>query len=156
MAGIYGVLGVDRTPHQALVQIPDGAMRVKTSVVIDEFKRGGALHDSLLRYVQMLLLQTSQIAACNRLHVVSERLARWLLMSHDRCRGDHLPFTQEFLAIMLGTRRAGVTEAAIILQTEEYISYRRGNITVLDRVGMEGFACECYGIVKDEFDRLVG
>jgi CRP-like cAMP-binding protein len=155
MVGIYGVLGVDKTPHQAMVQIPDGAMRVKTSVVIDEFKRGGSLQNSLLRYVQMLLLQTSQIAACNRLHIVSERLARWLLMSHDRCRGDHLPFTQEFLAIMLGTRRAGVTEAALILQAEEYISYKRGHITVLDRAGMEGFACECYGIVKAEFDRLV-
>jgi CRP-like cAMP-binding protein len=156
MVGIYAVLGVDRTPHEGLVQIPGGAVRVKTSVVVDEFKRGGALHDLLLRYLQMLLLQTSQIAACNRLHTIGERLARWLLMSHDRCECDELPFTHDFLAIMLGIRRAGVTEAAIILQTEEYIRYRRGHITILDRAGMEEYACECYRIVKDEFDRLVG
>ena len=156
MVGIYAVLGVDRTPHEALVQIPDGAMRVKTSVVVDEFKRGGALHDLLLRYLQMLLLQTSQIAACNRLHTIGERLARWLLMSHDRCVCDDLPFTHDFIAIMLGIRRAGVTEAAIILQTEEFIRYRRGHITILDRAGMEDYTCECYRIVRDEFDRLVG
>jgi CRP-like cAMP-binding protein len=155
MIGVSTVLGVDRSPHEAMVQIPDGALRVKTSVLQAEFKRGGALHDSLLRYVQMLLLQTSQIAACNRLHSIGERLARWLLMSHDRCGCDDLPFTQDFLAMMLGIRRAGVTEAAIILQTEGYISYRRGQITILDREGLEDFTCECYRIVKDEFDRLL-
>ncbi len=156
MVGIYAVLGVDRTPHEAMVQIPGDALRVKTSVVVDEFKRGGALHDLLLRYLQMLLLQTSQIAACNRLHTIGERLARWLLMSRDRCVCDELPFTHDFLAIMLGIRRAGVTEAAIILQTEELIRYRRGHITILDRAGLEDFSCECYRIVKDEFDRLIG
>jgi CRP-like cAMP-binding protein len=156
VVGIYAVLGVDRTPHEGMVQIPGDALRVKTSVVVDEFKRGGALHDLLLRYLQMLLLQTSQIAACNRLHTIGERLARWLLMSHDRCVCDELPFTHDFLAIMLGIRRAGVTEAAIILQTEEFIRYRRGQITILDRAGLEDFSCECYRIVKDEFDRLIG
>jgi CRP-like cAMP-binding protein len=148
--------GVDKSPHETMVQIPDGAVRMKTSVLKEEFKRGGALHDSLLRYLQLLLLQTSQIAACNRLHSIGERLARWLLMSHDRCRCEELPLTQEFLAMMLGIRRAGVTEAALILQAEGYIAYRRGHITMLDRAGMEEFACECYRIVKDEFDRLVG
>ena len=103
----------------------------------------------------MLLLQTSQIAACNRLHSIGERLARWLLMSQDRCKCDELPFTQDFLAIMLGTRRAGVTEAALILQAEEYISYRRGHIKILDRPGLEDYACECYRIVKDELDLVV-
>lgn len=156
MIGISSVLGVDKSPHTAMVQIPDGGVRIKTSVLRDEFKRSGALHDSLLRYLQLLLLQTSQIAACNRLHSVGERLARWLLMSHDRCQCDDLPLTQDFLAMMLGIRRAGVTEAAIILQTEGYISYKRGHITVLDRAGMEEFACECYRIVKDEFDLVVG
>ncbi|HEV2881220.1 MAG TPA: Crp/Fnr family transcriptional regulator [Pyrinomonadaceae bacterium] len=156
MVGIYAVLGVDKTPHEGMVQIPGDALRVKTSVVVDEFKRGGALHDLLLRYLQMLLLQTGQIAACNRLHTIGERLARWLLMSHDRCVCDDLPFTHDFLAIMLGIRRAGVTEAAIILQTEEFIRYRRGHITILDRAGLEDFSCECYRIVKDEFDRLIG
>ncbi|HEX8127842.1 MAG TPA: Crp/Fnr family transcriptional regulator [Pyrinomonadaceae bacterium] len=156
MIGVSSVLGVDRSPHQAMVQIPDGAVRLKAGVLKDEFKRGGALQDSLLRYVQLLLLQTGQIAACNRLHSIGERLARWLLMSQDRCRCDELPFTQEFLAIMLGIRRAGVTEAALILQAKEYISYRRGQVKILDRAGLEDFTCECYRIVKDEFDRLVG
>jgi CRP-like cAMP-binding protein len=156
MVGVSVVLGVDKSPHETMVQVPDGAVRMKTSVLREEFKRGGALQASLLRYIQMLLLQTSQIAACNRLHTIGERLARWLLMSQDRCRCDELPFTQEFLAIMLGTRRAGVTEAALILQAEEYISYRRGHVKILDRAGLEDFTCECYRIVKDEFDRLVG
>jgi CRP-like cAMP-binding protein len=156
MVGVSVVLGVDRSPHEVMVQVPDSALRVKTSVLQAEFKRGGALQDSLLRYVQMLLLQTGQIAACNRLHSIGERLARWLLMCHDRCGRDELPLTQDFLALMLGIRRAGVTEAAIILQTEGYISYRRGQVTILDREGMEDFACECYRIVKDEFQRLVG
>lgn len=156
MVGVSAVLGVDKSPHETMVQVPDGAVRMKTSVLREEFKRGGALQASLLRYIQMLLLQTSQIAACNRLHTIGERLARWLLMSQDRCRCDELPFTQEFLAIMLGTRRAGVTEAALILQAEEYISYRRGHVKILDRTGLEDFTCECYRIVKDEFDRLVG
>jgi CRP-like cAMP-binding protein len=155
MVGISAVLGVDASPHEAMVQIPDGGVRMKTAIVRDEFKRGGALHDSLLRYTQMLLLQTSQIAACNRLHSIGERLARWLLMSHDRCKCDDLPLTQEFLAMMLGIRRAGVTEAALILQAEEYISYKRGHVKILDIAGLEEFTCECYRIVKDEFDRIV-
>lgn len=114
------------------------------------------MHDLLLRYTQGLLLQTSQIAACNRLHSVSERLARWLLMSYDRCICDVLPFTQEFLALMLGVRRAGVTEAAIILQAEGYINYKRGHIQILDRAGLEEFSCDCYKVIKKEFNLLVG
>lgn len=155
MIGVSAVLGVDQSPHETMVQIPDGGLRMKTSVLKEEFRRSGALHDSLLRYIQMLLLQTSQLAACNRLHTSGERLARWLLMSQDRCRCDDLPFTQEFLAMMLGIRRAGVTEAALILQAEEYINYRRGQVKILDRAGLEDYTCECYRIVKDEFDRLV-
>lgn len=155
MIGVSAVLGVDRSPHETIVQVPDSGVRLKVAVLKDEFHRGGALQQSLLRYVQMLLLQTSQIAACNRLHSIGERLARWLLMSQDRCRCDDLPLTQEFLAMMLGIRRAGVTEAALILQAEEYISYRRGHVRILDRAGLEEFTCECYRIVKDEFDRVV-
>lgn len=113
-------------------------------------------HDLLLRYLRMLLSQTSRVAACNRLHTVAERVARWPLMSQDRCGRDDLPFTQEFIAIMPGIRRAGVTEAAIILQTEEYIRYRRGSHHHTGQGGMEDFACVCYRIVKDGFDRLVG
>ncbi|HJU55641.1 MAG TPA: Crp/Fnr family transcriptional regulator [Pyrinomonadaceae bacterium] len=154
MAGISSILGVDNSPHEALVQIPDGGMRMRVRALREEFKRGGALHDMLLRYTQGLLLQTSQVAACNRLHSLSERLARWLLMSYDRCACEDLPFTQEFLSLMLGVRRAGVTEAAMILQTEGYISYRRGHIRIIDKEGLEQYTCDCYEIVKAEFDRL--
>jgi CRP-like cAMP-binding protein len=156
LGGISAVLGVDRSPHEMLVQFPDGAMRLSVPALRVEFKRAGALHDLLLRYTQSLLLQTSQVAACNRLHSISERLARWLLMSDDRCRCQDLPFTQEFLSLMLGVRRAGVTEAALILQTEELIHYRRGHILIKDRAGLEEHTCECYGVIKAEFDLLVG
>jgi CRP-like cAMP-binding protein len=156
MAGVSSVLGVDISPHQNIVQIPDGASRVRVRALREEFKRGGALQDLLLRYTQGLLLQTSQIAACNRLHTISERLARWLLMSYDRCRCEDLPFTQEFLGLMLGVRRAGVTEAAIILQAEDLIRYSRGHIKILDRAGLECHACECYSVIKTEFDLMVG
>ncbi|HEV2802130.1 MAG TPA: Crp/Fnr family transcriptional regulator [Pyrinomonadaceae bacterium] len=156
MSSISAALGVDMSPHEMLVQVPDGAMRLKVSVLKEEFKRGGTLHDKLLRYTQGLLLQTSQVAACNRLHSISERLARWLLMSDDRCRCQDLPFTQEFLSLMLGVRRAGVTEAALILQTEECIKYRRGHIEITDRAGLEDHTCDCYQIIKAEFDLLIG
>jgi CRP-like cAMP-binding protein len=155
MANISFILGVDKAPHEAIVQIPDGATRMKAQALRAEFKRGGAMQDLLLRYTQGLLLHTSQIAACNRLHTVSERLARWLLMSDDRCVCKDLPFTQEFLSLMLGTRRAGVTEAAVILQAEGSIAYRRGHIQIIDREILEEHACECYEIVKAEFDLLV-
>jgi CRP-like cAMP-binding protein len=155
MANISSVLKVDKAPHEMLVQIHDGAMRLPVGVVREEFKRAGTLHDLLLRYTQSLLVQTSQVAACNRLHSVSERLARWLLMSYDRCVCEDLPFTQEFLSLMLGVRRAGVTEAALILQAEGYIRYKRGHIQIIDKQGLEEYTCECYAIVKQEFDLLV-
>lgn len=155
MASVSAVLGVNESPHEGLVQIPDGAMRLPVGALRDEFKRAGALHDLILRYTQGLLLQTSQIAACNRLHSVSERLARWLLMSHDRCVCEDLPFTHEFLSFMLGVRRAGVTEAAIILQAEGYINYRRGHIQIIDRAGLEEHTCDCYLVIKAEFDLLI-
>lgn len=155
MAGVSAVLGVDQSPHEMMVQINGSMKRLPVTALRDEFKRGGALHDLILRYTQGLLLQTSQVAACNRLHTVSERLARWLLMSYDRCDCDDLPFTQEFLALMLGVRRAGVTEAALILQAEESIQYKRGHIQITDRQELEAHACDCYEIVKAEFDRLI-
>jgi CRP-like cAMP-binding protein len=154
MSGISSVLRVDRAPHEAMVQIADGGMRMRVGALREEFKRGGALQDLLLRYTQGLLLQTSQVSACNRLHSISERLARWLLMSYDRCACEDLPFTQEFLALMLGVRRAGVTEAALILQAEGYINYRRGQIQITDREGLEDYTCDCYEIIKEEFDLI--
>jgi CRP-like cAMP-binding protein len=156
MAGLPVVLGVDRSPHECMAQIPDGAVRASSRAIINEFKRGGALQHLLLRYAQSLMLQISQVATCNRVHLVEERLARWLLMSQDRCVGDDLPLTQEFIAMMLGVRRAGVTGAAVSLQAEGLISYSRGHITITDRAGLEDFACECYEVVKAEFDRPPG
>jgi CRP-like cAMP-binding protein len=155
VGNVSAVLGVDMAPYEMIVQIPDGALRLSIRALRDEFRRAGALHDKLLRYTQGLLLQTSQVAACNRLHSVSERLARWLLMSYDRCVCEDLPFTQEFLSLMLGVRRAGVTEAALILQAEECIRYKRGHIQIIDRPGLEAHSCDCYEVVKAEFDLLV-
>lgn len=157
MVGFEGVVGVSaalvphESPFRVLVQFPNSALRMNVRAFRDEFKLAGALHDSVLRYTHSLLRHTSQLAVCNRLHSLSERLARWLLMSYDRCKCVELPFTHEFLALMLGVRRAGVTEAAIILQAEGYIRYRRGQITILDKQGLEGYACECYPILKKDF-----
>jgi CRP-like cAMP-binding protein len=154
MLGVPLLLGVDRSPHQAMVQIPDGGLQVKAEVIRREFRRGGALGGLLLRFTQAMLLQISQVAACNRVHTVEERLARWLLMTRDRAASDELELTQEFLAMMLGCRRAGVTSAAIMLQSAGVIRYSRGHITILDGPGLEALSCECYGVVKAEFDRI--
>jgi CRP-like cAMP-binding protein len=150
MSGIEVLMGVDSIPNESMVQLADGALRMTTAVIRAEFKRGGALQDLLMRYTHTLLTQVSQSAVCNRLHSVVERLARWLLMCQDRAESDDLPLTQEFIAMMLGTRRSGVTEAAIALQGEGYIRYSRGHITILDRPGLEEFTCECYAVIKAE------
>jgi CRP-like cAMP-binding protein len=144
MAGLSAVLGVNKSPHESMVKIHDGGTRLKVEVLREEFKRGGALQALLLRYTQGLLVQTSQVAACNGLHSLSERLARWLLMSEDRCRCDDLPLTQEFISLMLVVRRAGVTGAALILQAEGSIHYMRGHIQIIDRKVLEDHACDCY------------
>jgi CRP-like cAMP-binding protein len=155
VSGISAILGVDRSPHEAMAQIPGGATRVKMDVLKREFERGGALQASLLRFTQAMILQISQVAACNSAHSIEERLARWLLMAHDRCKCEDLPLTQEFISMMLGCRRSGVTIAVGKLQAQGFIKSRRGNVRMLDREGLEDFACECYSIVKEEFDRLL-
>lgn len=154
MAGLPCVLGVERSPHETMVQIHDGAARMPAHLLREEFKRGGVLQEVLLRYTQSLLMLTAQVAACNRAHAVEERLSRWLLMSHDRCQCEDLPLTHEFLSMMLGTRRAGVTTAALALQAEGLIQYTRGHIQITNREGLVGYACECYKIIKAEFDRV--
>ncbi len=125
-----------------------------TQAIREEFEQGGELQKSLLRYIHALMTQISQTALCNRLHLIEQRLARWLLMSHDRIEGDLIELTQEFLALMLGVNRPTVTVAASVLQGAGFIKYSRGRITVLDREELEDFACECYQIVKPEFDRI--
>jgi len=156
MVGLSIALGDDLSPNQAIVQIAGEGMRMGAAALREELKQGGLLQTLLLRFTMAMLRQVSQSAACNRSHHVAERLARWLLTCHDRVEGDELRLTQEFIAEMLGTRRAGVSEAAGILQGAGLIRYSRGHITVTDRAGLGEFSCECYGVVKVEYDRLLG
>ncbi|OUL28865.1 Crp/Fnr family transcriptional regulator [Nostoc sp. 106C] len=155
MAGVPVLLDANVTPMQTLVQIPGEAIQVKAQVIKDAFDQEGSLHYILNRYIHTLIVTGSQSAACNCLHRLEERLCRWLLMSSDGVASDELNLTQEFLATMLGVRRAGVSNAAMKLQNEGLIQYKRGNIQILDRKRMEACACECYRAIKDEWDRLL-
>jgi CRP-like cAMP-binding protein len=152
MVGIGIFMGVDISRNQALVQGAGTAMRMKAAILRRESQHFGALHRLLHRYSHSLLTQVSQSAACNRFHTVNARLARWLLMTHDRLRTDEFRLTQEFMSNMLGVRREGVNHAAGALQQAELIRYSRGIIRVLDRAGLEAISCECYQIIKDESD----
>lgn len=155
--GIVGYpvfLGGNSTTHRAIVQVAGTGMKIDAKVLKAEFSRGEMLQRLLLLYTQALLTQISQTAVCNRHHSVEERLVRWLLTAQDCVLSKELSLTQEFIANMLGTRRPGVTVAAGRLQQVGIISYSRGRITVLNREALEEAACECYGIVKNEFNRL--
>jgi CRP-like cAMP-binding protein len=156
VVGIALFMGGGTMPNRAVVQSAGGAVRMTAKVLQDEFARGGKFQQLLLRYTQALITQISQTAVCNRLHSVEQQLCRWLLLSHDRIRSDELIMTQELIADMLGVRREGVTVAAGRLQDDGAISYVRGHITILDREKLEGTVCECYRVVKDEFQRLLG
>ncbi|MBD1902612.1 Crp/Fnr family transcriptional regulator [Trichocoleus sp. DQ-A3] len=156
MVGLPIILGGNKTSNRALVQVAGNGMRMKAEQLRSEFKRGGALQSLLLRYTQALLTQVSQGVACNRLHTIEERLARWLLTVQDRVESDQFPLTQEFIAQMLGTRRSGVTVAAGTLSKAGTIRYSRGKITILNQGDLEAISCECYGIIKAEFGRLLG
>jgi CRP-like cAMP-binding protein len=156
MVGFSIVLGDDLSPNHAIVQIADGAMRMEVAALREEVKRDGQLLALLLRSTLLMMKQVSQTAVCNGSHAVGQRLARWLLMCHDRVLGDELKLTQEFISQMLGIRRAGVSEAAVLLQGDGLIKYSRGHITILNRAGLEEFACECYAIVRAETERLFG
>jgi CRP-like cAMP-binding protein len=156
VSGITALMGEETSPDRAIVQIANGGMRAKLSVIKEEFNRGEELSDLLLRYTRVHLKQVAQTAACNATHTVEERLARWLLMCRDRVGSDELKLTQEFISQMLGTRRATVSTAASALQVEKLIQYHHGHIRIIDRQGLEEFACECYQAVKEESDRLLG
>lgn len=156
VVGIALFMGGGTMPNRAVVLSAGEALRMKANVLQKEFARGGDFQRSLLRYTQALITQISQTAVCNRLHSVEEQLCRWLLLSHDRVKADELMMTQELIGDMLGVRREGVTVAAGRLQDEGAISYVRGRITILDRTKLESTVCECYRVVKDEFDRLLG
>ena len=156
--GVVGVslfMGGDTTPSSAVVQTAGHAYRLDRHVLLQEFKRAGALQRLLLRYTQALMTQMAQSAVCNRYHSVEQQLCRWLLLTVDRVPARELVMTQELVASMLGVRRESVTEAAGNLQNLGYIRYRRGHIAVLDRKGLETRSCECYGVVKKELGRLL-
>lgn len=154
MVGVSAVLGGSET-KVATVQGEGEALRLRADAVREEFNRGGALQAQLLRYTHALMTQISQTAVCNVRHNLEGRLARWLLMYHDRRDSDEFSLTHEFIANMLGVRRAGVTEIAVRLQERGFIRYNRGHVTVLDRAGLEQFACECYPVVKEKFDEFL-
>ena len=156
VVGIALFMGGGTMPNRAVVQSAGSAIRMKAKLLQDEFALGGKFQQLLLRYTQALITQISQTAVCNRLHSVEQQLCRWLLLSHDRIRSDELVMTQELIADMLGVRREGVTVAAGRLQDSGAISYVRGRITILNREKLEGTVCECYRVVKNEFDRLLG
>ena len=148
-------MGGESTPSRAVVQSAGYGHRLGASVLKSEFAQGGELQHLLLRYTQALITQMAQTAVCNRHHSVEQQLCRWLLLSLDRLRSNELTMTQELIANMLGVRREGVTEAAGKLQAQGLIHYSRGRITALDRPKLEARACECYAVVKREYDRLL-
>ena len=155
--GLAAFLKTGWMPYRVFVQVPGRALRIDAETIASEADRDDALSDVCKRYTQALLTQVAQSTACNRLHAVEERCARWLLMTHGRVdRAAQFPMTQDFLAQMLGVRRATVTVAAGTLQRAGLIRYTRGKITVVDRNGLEAASCECYRAVQKEIDRLLG
>jgi CRP-like cAMP-binding protein len=156
--GIVGIslfMGGESTPSRAVVQSAGQGFRLKAQAMKDEFNRAGPVLHLLLRYTQALITQMTQTAVCNRHHSLDQQLCRWLLLSLDRLQGSELVMTQELIANMLGVRREGVTEGALKLQQAGLIRYARGRISVLDRQGLEERTCECYAVVKKEYDRLL-
>lgn len=156
--GIVGIslfMGGETTPSRAVIQSAGFCYRLKATLLMREFKKGGPVLQLLLRYTQALITQMAQTAVCNRHHSLDQQLCRWLLLSLDRLQSNNLTMTQELIANMLGVRREGVTDAAGKLQHAGLINYSRGHITVIDRPGLEALVCECYAVVKKEFDRLL-
>jgi len=156
LVGIAIFMGGDTTPNRAVVQSAGKAFKMQAKEMKEEFTRGGRFHSLCLRYTQALITQISQTAVCNRLHSIDQQLCRWLLLSHDRLPTSRLIMTQELISNMLGVRREGITHAAKRLQKAGYISYVRGDMTILDRKGLEASVCECYQVVRTEYDRLLG
>jgi CRP-like cAMP-binding protein len=156
MVGTPVFLGSDSSPTRAISQVPGEALRMETKVFQEEMRRGGPLYGLVQRYTQAMINQISQSTVCNHRHSVRKRMCRWLLLSHDRVGVDKFLLTHEFLAQMLGVRRPTVTSVAGTLQKAGLIRYHRGELTVLDRKGLEAASCECYEVVAKELDRLLG
>jgi len=155
LLGIALFMGGETTPSRAIVQNAGHGFRLKARLLKSEFNRAGPVMHLLLLYTQALITQMAQTAVCNRLHSLDQQLCRWLLLSLDRLPSNEVTMTQELIANMLGVRREGVTEAAGRLQDDGLVHYSRGRITVLDRPGLEARTCECYQVVKKEYDRLL-
>src|SRR3954451_735981 len=156
-AGAGALMGLENAaPHMSMIQMPGVGLRIVPDILREEMLRRPALLQQVLRFAQVLNVQISHTAACNAHHNLQERLARWLLMAHDRAESDALPLTQEFLSMMLAVRRPGVTVAARSLQATGAINYERGRVVVLDRARLEEAACECYGIVREYYRRMLG
>ena len=153
--GLPILLGDERGPTSVYVQVPGAGLRMKAEIFREELERSGRLRGIMLRYAHAFFNQVAQSAACAHFHSLEQRCCRWLLMTRDRMPSDHFLLTQEFLAMMLGVRRAGVTVAASALQRAGLIRYDRGRVAILDRDGLEERACECYAVSKEEFDRLL-
>ena len=156
MAGLPVFLGEDASTIRGFAQIPGTAIRIEAAAFARLASSSRPFHALLLRYTQAFLTQVAQTAACNGAHLLEQRCARWLLMTHDRVDGDEFPLTHEFLAFMLGVRRAGVTLAMGGLQEAQLVRYVRGRVSVTDRAGLERASCECYGVVRAQYERLFG
>ena len=155
VVGLPVILGRQTTTTQATVQVAGSAMRIEASLLLAEFNRDGTLKRLLMRYIHALLTQLSQTVACNRIHTIEERLARWLLTISDCIQSDQFPLTQEFIAQILGVRRFDVILAAETLQQTGRLRYSHGRITILNRLDLEATSCECYEVIKAEFERLL-
>lgn len=156
MFNVASVLGDHRPPHAAMVQLPGSALRMTSAALRRHAQAHPALLGLLLRYGQLLLTTAAQTAACNRLHLLEPRCARWLLSAHDRAEVDTFPMTQELLAMMLGVRRPGVTVAAQAFEAGGLIRYKHGTMTIVDRAGLEATSCDCYPFIQSEFKRMLG
>jgi CRP-like cAMP-binding protein len=156
MVGLPLLLGDDRAPTSVYVQVPGAGLRMTAAQFHRELARSASMQTVMLRYAHALFNQVAQSAACNHFHSLQQRCCRWMLMTHDRMKSDEFLLTQEFLAMMLGVQRTGVSAAATALRRAGLIRYRRGVVTILDRPGLRRHACECYGVSKREFDRLLG
>jgi CRP-like cAMP-binding protein len=156
LVGLPIVFGDDRAPTSVYVQVPGAGLRMKATLFKKELAQSASMRTVMLRYAHAFFNQVAQSAACNHFHSIDRRCCRWLLMTHDRMQSDEFMLTQEFLAMMLGVQRTGVTAAAGALQRAGLIRYARGNVTIIDRRGLLRRSCECYGISKREFDRLLG
>jgi CRP-like cAMP-binding protein len=156
MVGTPVFLGSESSPTRAISQVPGAALRMEAKVFQEEMKRAGPLNGLVQRYTQAMINQISQSTVCNHRHSVQKRMCRWLLMSHDRVGTDEFQLTQEFLSQMLGVRRPTVSAVAGSLQKEGLLTYHRGWLTILDRKGLEAASCECYQVVREELDRLLG